>query len=337
MRVMSDDREPVDATPDAVVNETASDDAVSIEPEAASFERDPIEDHSSEPLGLHRSTSNRKIGGVAGGIGERFDINANIVRVGFVVLCLLWGLGAAIYLAMWALVPLSGTSKTPVLEEPQPETRRFGVRSVVLLLAALFVGLIFISIAAHNFALGRGLSVVWLVFLVALAIVALRRPVRRFSLMRFVAGIFIAILSLVILAAGAVLGFVALAGAPLSGGVGQSTYQPSSFAQVRHTYRMAIGRMTIDLRDVSFANHAIAITSSVAIGTLTIDVPPGVVVNVTAVSGGNNVNYPIQGKGQFFNASSGAHAGRIDLSLKVGIGNINLIRANANQCCLPFQ
>ena len=33
-------------------------------------------------------------------IGERFDVDANIVRVVFVVLTVLYGLGAAIYLAM---------------------------------------------------------------------------------------------------------------------------------------------------------------------------------------------------------------------------------------------
>jgi len=41
---------------------------------------------TSEPVapkatGLRRSTKRRMVGGVAGGIGERFDIDANIVRV----------------------------------------------------------------------------------------------------------------------------------------------------------------------------------------------------------------------------------------------------------------
>ena len=40
---------------------------------------------------LHRSTKRRMIGGVAGGIGERFDIDPNIVRVIFVVLTVLYG------------------------------------------------------------------------------------------------------------------------------------------------------------------------------------------------------------------------------------------------------
>src|SRR5580698_1069602 len=57
---------------------------------------------------LRRSTKRRMVGGVAGGIAERFDVDANIVRVVFVVLTVLYGLGAAIYLAMWALIPQSG-------------------------------------------------------------------------------------------------------------------------------------------------------------------------------------------------------------------------------------
>lgn len=295
------------------------------------------EDLSPEAPGLRRSTRNRKIGGVAGGIGERFDIDANIVRVAFVLLCFLWGLGAAIYLAMWALVPLSGTTSTPESEPPEPESKRFSLRSVVLILAALFVGLVFIAIGAHAFAYGRGLSLLWLVFLVALAVVSLRRPGRRLSLMRLVAGVFIAFLSFVILTTGAVLGYVALAGVPFTGGVGHTLYQPTSIAQVHRTYRMAAGRMTIDLRGVSFANHSIAITSTVGIGTLTIDVPDGVLVNLSAESGANSINYPFQGARQFYVApSGGAHRGLIELTVKVGIGNINLIRATPGGQ-VPFQ
>src|SRR5665213_2345918 len=74
---------------------------------------EPVIDDSTpapapEQTGLRRSTKRRMIGGVAGGIGERFDIDPNIVRVIFVVLTVLFGLGAAIYLAMWVLIPQSG-------------------------------------------------------------------------------------------------------------------------------------------------------------------------------------------------------------------------------------
>lgn len=61
---------------------------------------------------LHRSSTKKVFGGVAGGISERFDVDANIVRVVFVVLALVYGLGVAIYLAMWVLIPRSPVSET---------------------------------------------------------------------------------------------------------------------------------------------------------------------------------------------------------------------------------
>src|SRR5580692_6317002 len=63
----------------------------------------------AEPAPLRRSTKRRMVAGVAGGIADRFAIDVNIVRVAFVVCTCLWGLGAAIYLAMWALVPAADT------------------------------------------------------------------------------------------------------------------------------------------------------------------------------------------------------------------------------------
>jgi phage shock protein PspC (stress-responsive transcriptional regulator) len=326
---MSDQHEPADA---ATEPSSEASDSFTNEDETSTPETP-----ASEVVGLRRSTVNRKIGGVAGGIGERFDIDANIVRVGFVVLCFLWGLGAAIYLVMWALVPLSGASTPTTRETPEPPTRRFSLRTVVLGLAALFVALMLVAVARRGFVFARGLSVVWLAFLVVLAFLSFRRPGRRLSLMRLVAGAFIAVLSLVIIAMGAVLGYLALAGVPFSGGVGQSIYQPTSFAQVHHVYRMAAGRMIIDLRSVSFENHTIAVTSTVGIGTLTVEVPNGVSVNLTAEGGPNGINYPFEGQRQFYAGSgTGTHAGHLELNLKVGIGTISLIRAAPGQW-VPLQ
>jgi phage shock protein C len=51
---------------------------------------------------LTRSSSDRMIGGVAGGLGEYFGIDPVIVRVGFVVATLLSGVGAVAYVALLA-------------------------------------------------------------------------------------------------------------------------------------------------------------------------------------------------------------------------------------------
>lgn len=54
---------------------------------------------------LYRSKNDRKLSGVCGGLGEYTGIDANVVRVLFVVLAVLGGAGLIIYLAMWIIVP----------------------------------------------------------------------------------------------------------------------------------------------------------------------------------------------------------------------------------------
>jgi len=54
---------------------------------------------------LYRSKNDRKLSGVCGGLGEYTGIDANVVRVLFIVLAVLGGAGLIIYLAMWIIVP----------------------------------------------------------------------------------------------------------------------------------------------------------------------------------------------------------------------------------------
>lgn len=57
------------------------------------------------PSQLYRSSTNRMIGGVAGGLGEYLNIDPTIIRIGFILLTLLNGIGVVIYLVMWVLIP----------------------------------------------------------------------------------------------------------------------------------------------------------------------------------------------------------------------------------------
>ncbi len=54
---------------------------------------------------LARSTSNAMIAGVCAGIGRRFGLSANTVRLIFVLSCLIPGPQFIIYLALWVLLP----------------------------------------------------------------------------------------------------------------------------------------------------------------------------------------------------------------------------------------
>jgi phage shock protein PspC (stress-responsive transcriptional regulator) len=49
---------------------------------------------------LTRSTEDKMLAGVAGGLGEYFDVDPVLFRVGFVAATLLSGVGALAYLAL---------------------------------------------------------------------------------------------------------------------------------------------------------------------------------------------------------------------------------------------
>lgn len=58
-------------------------------------------------IGLYRSKQQRMIGGVIGGIAERFGWNANFLRLLFVVISVASAAfpGILVYLVLWVLMP----------------------------------------------------------------------------------------------------------------------------------------------------------------------------------------------------------------------------------------
>jgi phage shock protein C len=54
---------------------------------------------------LYRSTTNRQLAGVCGGLAEYFNLDVTLIRVLFVLLAVLGGSGLVIYVAMWIIVP----------------------------------------------------------------------------------------------------------------------------------------------------------------------------------------------------------------------------------------
>ena len=54
---------------------------------------------------LYRSTMDKMIGGVAGGLAEYFDIDSTLVRVLFIVVVFLGGGGIIAYIILWIVVP----------------------------------------------------------------------------------------------------------------------------------------------------------------------------------------------------------------------------------------
>ena len=63
---------------------------------------------------LYRSTKDRMLGGVCGGIAEKFNWDPSLVRLGLVFLCLITGVIPLVltYFVAWVIIP----------EKPQEQT-----------------------------------------------------------------------------------------------------------------------------------------------------------------------------------------------------------------------
>ena len=51
------------------------------------------------------SSTDKKLGGVCGGIAEYFDIDPLLVRIGFIILVTGFGTGILAYILLWLLAP----------------------------------------------------------------------------------------------------------------------------------------------------------------------------------------------------------------------------------------
>jgi phage shock protein PspC (stress-responsive transcriptional regulator) len=95
-------------------------------------------DHLRNYEQLTRSTVDRKIAGVAGGLGRHLRIDPTVLRVLFVVLCFFGGAGFVLYGAAWLLVPEDGRRDGHVPMSPQTRNALLigaGVVAALLLLA----------------------------------------------------------------------------------------------------------------------------------------------------------------------------------------------------------
>lgn len=284
---------------------------------------------------LERSSADRLIAGVAGGVAEYFRVDPSFVRIAFVVLSLFGGVGVVLYAAAWLLMPENGNPSASAAFLAAP--RRHGALFLIGVVAA---GIVVVSLLSNGPFWGldgwrTGPRLGWIVILGVLGILVLRavRPrvggIRRFSIFRFVRSIVILGGSLVGLALVSTFVAVLVTGVSLRGGIGSKDWRPTSAAQLATNYRAGIGNLTLDLRQVSFPVRTVHVTASVAIGKLLVEVPPGVRVSVSAKSGIGDVVYGPGGDASFSEGSS--KSGQVlVLSAQVGIGQVELVRGAAN-------
>jgi len=267
------------------------------------------------PRRLTRSSSDKVLGGVAGGLGRYFDIDPIIFRIGFVVLTLAGGAGAIAYVAAWLLVPADPAPGQP----PAGPSRGLTYVGVFVLVIAACVAL-----GPGLFLIGPPLVGLGLIALLGVALwraaedrggdggTALRRAGLGLLLIvvagvafvavtigaavgggAVIAGLVIAIgagLALAAFTGGArwlvlpalmlavPLGFVAASGLEVNQGVGERDYRPTTVSELRDGYDLGVGDLRIDMRGIDLPDGRTPLKINLGVGSARVFVPEDVCV-----------------------------------------------------------
>jgi phage shock protein PspC (stress-responsive transcriptional regulator) len=272
---------------------------------------------------LERSSSDRKIAGVSGGLGRYFDLNPTFFRLGFVVLTLLGGAGILIYLAAVLVLPDEGKEQS-IAAETLAARRERPWPLVGLGLAAVALAVL-LSRAAIWPAAGFG----WvLVLLAGLAILwtsdASRGNRRSRILMRSLVGLVVA---LIVVAVAAVSVAFAWFDVGVSDGIGTRVEAPANATELKSSYELGVGDLRVDLSNIGPVTTETHVQAKVGVGELRIIVPPAVSVTASARAKVGEV-YVLSrhDDGRNVEVTTGS-GGLLVIDAKVGAGRVDIVRA----------
>ncbi len=129
------------------------------------------------PRPLRRRTTDRVIGGVAGGLGDYFNIDPLLIRIAFVGLMIFGGAGLVLYVVAWLLIPGEGQEGSVI----EGLLRRLGLVPVRLGVVILIGGLVVLFLTVVNGAdfslpsFGQTPEAFWAVAIIAVGVLLLRR------------------------------------------------------------------------------------------------------------------------------------------------------------------
>jgi phage shock protein PspC (stress-responsive transcriptional regulator) len=283
------------------------------------------------------------VGGVAAGIAEYLDLDPVLVRIAFVALAFLGGSGIVLYLAGWLLIPADDTERALAQDWLRPRSRG---RSIAVITIGTVVGLIALS---NLFSSGPwwprwdggvgGFGFFFGLFALVLAIGLVVSGMRghRSPVLWVLVTALLSLVAIATVAAATVFSIEAISGVPLHGGIGEAQWRPTAAAQVPANYRLAIGNMTVDLREVTFRPGTTHLTATVGIGHLVVEVPTGTAVSVSAHSGLGDVQvfgvntggYSTHQSAQLSGTRSDpAMAAHLVLDAETGVGQVQVLRSS---------
>jgi phage shock protein PspC (stress-responsive transcriptional regulator) len=278
--------------------------------------------HTPSTKRLERSSSNRKIAGVSGGLGRYFDLNPTFFRLGFVVLTLLGGAGILIYLAAVLVLPDEGKEQS-IAAETLAARRERPWPLVGLGLAGVALAVL-LSRAAIWPAAGFG----WvLVLLAGLAVLwtsdASRGNRRSRILVRSLVGLVIVVIVAVVAAVSVAFAWFEVS---LGDGVGTRVEAPANAAELKSSYELGVGDLRVDLSSIDPVTET-HVQAKVGVGELRIIVPPTVSVTASARAKAGEV-YVLSRHDDGRNAEvSTGSGGLLVIDAKVGAGRVDIVRA----------
>jgi len=281
------------------------------------------------PRRLTRSSRDRIIGGVGGGMGRYFGIDPTLVRIGFVALALLGGTGLVVYAAALLLVPLDDEAADA------PRSARDRGVAIGVAVALIIAGLVF---GSFGFLFGGALVPLGFLVLAGLAVwwlvsgerpsgspgTVVRRAAQGIGLLIGCGALAVAsffasglgggvVVAGIVIAAGAALvaaafvggarwlvlpalaialplAFVSAAGIDLNGGFGDRTERPATLSELQQSYRLGAGELVVDLRDLELPSGDHPLKVRIGAGHALVLVPDDVCVASSATVGAGGVD-----------------------------------------------
>jgi phage shock protein PspC (stress-responsive transcriptional regulator) len=293
---------------------------------------------------LERSSSDRMVAGVCGGLARYFDIHPAFYRVGFVVLALIGGAGVVIYAAAALVIPAEGEDDSIAASVLRGRRDR-----PLPLIGLALVGVAGLVLLSRVSIWPRG-DAAWVLLLIAGAIVLWlthRQPADapadasqekpavedRHSRWRWPRRIALALGT----AVGVVLAFLLVAAAifaavfhvHVGNGIGDRTYDVRTLGELRPDYKLGIGDLRVDLRDVQLPPGETHLDARVDIGRLVLVVPHDAALRVStdadfgavdllgSDSNGRKVDKGLDETGKRV----------LVLDAHVGVGSVHVVRA----------
>ena len=287
---------------------------------------------------LQRSRSDRKLAGVSGGLAAYFEIHPAIFRVGFVILTLLGCAGIPIYAAAALVIPDEG--KQDSIATAALRNRRDRPWPLIGL---AFLAVAGIALVSRLTLWPRGDS--WFLFLIAGAVILwiTRHPKADPTLdvaglaaedsrrvRRLARRLVLAVAVLVALVSVAAAIVVSAFDVRIGDGVGERTHRVALVDDLRGDYRLGIGTLLLDLRNIQLPPGETHVNARVDIGELRVIVPVGAGLRVHGSAQLGEIMLPNSVNADGHNVTADmavAGASALVIDADVGLGSVKVERA----------